>query len=103
MAERRGLTLTRSAVLGLVFIQRYRFLTIDQFARAAGMKRPAASVQLRELERHELLGHFGNVGMRGFGKTPKVYFLKRRGYELLLRESDIPHEMIGTHKETFVE
>ena len=50
MVEAAGLTLTRSTLLGLFFIQRYRFLTIDQFARAAGMKRPAASDQLRALE-----------------------------------------------------
>jgi hypothetical protein len=68
----RGMTLTDGAILGLFFVQRYRFLTIEQFARAAGMKRAAASDQLRALERHGLLGHFGNVGMRGFGKTPKV-------------------------------
>jgi hypothetical protein len=73
----RGLVLTEDAMLGLFFIQRYRFLTIDQFARAAGMKRPAASDRLRELERHGVLGHFGNIGMPGYGKTPKVYFLTR--------------------------
>ena len=99
----RGMTLTDGAILGLFFIQRYRFLTIEQFARAAGMKRAAASDQLRALERHGLLGHFGNVGMRGFGKTPKVYFLKRKGFEILVRESDIPQELIGTHKETPVD
>jgi hypothetical protein len=98
-----GLTLTDGAILGLFFVQRYRFLTIEQFARAAGMKRAAASDQLRALERHGLLGHFGNVGMRGFGKTPKVYYLKRKGFEILTRESDIPAELIGTHKETHVE
>src|SRR3954464_3860077 len=85
------------------YIQRYRFLTIDQFTRAASMKRPAASEQLRELERHGILGHFGNIGMPGVGKTPKVYFLKRKGWELLTRESGIPLELIGTHKETHVE
>jgi hypothetical protein len=41
--------------------------------------------------------------MRGFGKTPKVYYLKRKGFEILTRESDIPQELIGTHKETHVE
>ena len=82
---RQGLALTDSAAIGLFFIQRYRFLTIDQFTRAAGMKRPAASEQLRELERHGILGHFGNIGMPGIGKTPKVYFLKRKGWELLTR------------------
>jgi Replication-relaxation len=100
---RRGMTLTGGTILGLFFVQRYRFLTIEQFARAAGMKRAAASDQLRALERHGLLGHFGNVGMRGFGKTPKVYYLKRKGFEILTRESDIPAELIGTHKETHVE
>lgn len=99
----RGLVLGRSSLLGLFFIQRYRFLTIEQFARAAGMKRPAAAQQLRALELHGVLGHFGNVGMRGYGKTPKVFYLKRKGFELLLRESDIPPELIGTHKETHVE
>jgi hypothetical protein len=42
----RGMTLTDGAILGLFFVQRYRFLTIEQFARAAGMKRAAASDQL---------------------------------------------------------
>lgn len=99
----RGLVFTDDTTLGLFFIQRYRFLTIDQFARAAGMKRPAASDRLRELERHGVLGHFGNIGMPGYGKTPKVYFLKRKGFVLLTRESGIPPELIGTHKETHVE
>src|SRR4051812_29850291 len=92
---RRDLTLTDSAAIGLFYIQRYQFLTIDQFTRAASMKRPAASEQLRELERHGILGHFGNIGMPGIGKTPKVYFLKRKGWELLTRESGIPPELIG--------
>ena len=35
----RGMTLTDGAILGLFFIQRYRFLTIDQFARAANLGR----------------------------------------------------------------
>ena len=41
--------------------------------------------------------------MQGRGKTPKVYYLTRKGYELLRRESDIPDELLGTFKETFVE
>ena len=46
----RGIILTEGLVLGLFFVQRYRFLTIDQFARAAGMHRDTASRQLRNLE-----------------------------------------------------
>lgn len=99
----RGITLTESIILGLFFIQRYRFLTIDQYARVSGLKRASASNQLLGLERHGILGHFGNVGQRGYGKTPKVYYLKRKGYEALKRESDIPEELLGSHKETFVE
>ena len=49
------------------------------------------------------MGHFGNIGLPGYGRTPKVYFLTRKGWEILTRESDIPAELIGTHKETHVE
>ena len=98
-----GLTLTDNAALGLFFVQRYRFLTIDQFARSADMKRATASDQLRALERHGVLGHFGNVGQQGFGKTPKVYFLRRKGWELLSRESGIPAELLGPYRETRVD
>jgi hypothetical protein len=95
--------LSGQVALGLFFIQRYRFLTIDQFARAAGLTRPAGSDQLRSLERAGFLGHFGNTGHPGYGKTPKAYFLTRRGWELLRRESGIPEGLIGAHKEIHVE
>src|SRR3954451_13637576 len=103
MPRGSALTLTDGAMLGLFFIQRYRFLTIDQFARAAELKRSTASDQLRMLERHGLLNHFGNTGIKGHGKTPKAYFLTRKGWEILTRESDIPPELIGSHKEVHVE
>ena len=51
----RGIILTEGLVLGLFFVQRYRFLTINQFARAAGMQRDNASRQLREMERRGVL------------------------------------------------
>jgi hypothetical protein len=95
-------TLTDSAMLGLFFIQRYRFLTIDQFARAAALNRSTAADQLRMLERHGLLGYFGNTGLAGHGKTPKAYFLTRKGFEILSRESDIPPEFIGSYKDIHV-
>src|SRR3954447_1140029 len=98
-----GLTLSENALVGLYFIQRYRFLTIAQFGRAAGLKPSFSAELLRSLEARDFLGYFGNVGMQGRGKTPKVYYLTRKGYELLRRESDIPDELLGTFKETFVE
>ena len=70
----KALTLTDQATLALFFIQRYRFLTTDQFARAAALNRSTAYDQLRFLERHGLLGYFGNTGLAGHGKTPKAYF-----------------------------
>jgi len=96
------LSLTDTAALGLYFIHRYRFLTIEQFARAAGIKRDAASDRLREMERFGFLGHFGNVGVRGYGKTPKAYFLTRKGYKLLQDETDIPVELFEPYKDTHV-
>jgi DNA-binding PadR family transcriptional regulator len=98
-----GLTLSENALVGLYFIQRYRFLTVAQFGRAAGLKPSFSSQLLRGLEARGFLSYFGNVGTRGHGKTPKVYYLTRKGYELLRRESDIPDELLGTFKETFVE
>ena len=96
-------TLSRQMAVGLYYVQRYRFLTIKQFARAAGLKPASASDQLRSLELGGLLGHFGNTGHPGYGKTPKAYFLTRKGWELLRRESGIPEELIGAHKEIHVE
>src|SRR5689334_17298845 len=97
------LILSDGAILGLFYIQRYRFLTIAQFARAAGLNPNTAAHQLVSLDRHGLLGHFGNTGLRGHGKTPKIYFLTRKGWESLVRESDIPQELIGNYKEIRVE
>jgi hypothetical protein len=101
--KRRPLSLTSPLARGLFFIQRYRFLTIDQFARAAGMNRATASNQLRSFETAGFLHHFGNTGLGGMGKTPKVYFLTRNGFELLRRDAGIPEEMIGSYKEIHVE
>src|SRR5919202_2289957 len=93
---------TSGTILGLFFIQRYRFLTVDQFARAAGLKRETAANQLRLLERCGLLDHFGNTGDIGYGKTPKVYFLTRRGFDILAEESEIPPELLGKHPDIHI-
>jgi hypothetical protein len=98
-----GLSLSENALVGLYFIQRYRFLTVAQFGRAAALKPSFSSELLRSLEARGFLGYFGNVGTHGHGKTPKVYYLTCKGYELLRRESEIPDELLGTFKETFVE
>jgi putative transposase len=78
MAKSPVFTLTPAAVLGLFFIQRYRFLTIAQFARASGLSRHWAEDLLRALELRGMLGYFGHVLIPGHGKTPKAYYLKRK-------------------------
>jgi len=93
---------SEKAMVGLYFIQQYRFLTITQFAKASGLKYATAAEMLLRFERQRLLGHFGNTGIRGYGKTPKVYFLKERGYRMLVEESGIPVELIGDYKTVHV-
>jgi hypothetical protein len=77
MAKSPVFTLTPAAVLGLFFVQRYRFLTIVQFAHTLGLSRHRAEDLLRALELRGVLGYFGNVRIPGHGKTPKAYYLKR--------------------------
>jgi hypothetical protein len=103
MVQSVRLTLTESTIAGLFFIQRYRFLTIGQFARAGGLHHSTASEQLRQFQRAGVLGFFGNTRLPGNGKTPKAYFLTRKGFDLLREESGIPTELLGGHKEVKVE
>src|SRR5438045_4530686 len=63
------LTLTPRALLGLFFIQRYRFLTIAQFARASGLSRHRSEDLLHSLEGRGLLGYFGFVRIPGHGHS----------------------------------
>ena len=103
MAQSVRLTLTESTIAGSFFIQRYRFLTIGQFARAGGLHHSTASEQLRQFQRAGVLGFFGNTRLPGNGKTPKAYFLTRKGFDLLLDVSGIAPELLGGHKEVKVE
>jgi Replication-relaxation len=103
MERGRRLTLTEAGAAGLFFMQRYRLLTIDQFARAAGLHHANVTRQLRVYEQHGLLRHFGNTRLAGHGKTPKVYVLTRKGFELVREESEIPQELLGGFKEMKVE
>ena len=90
MPQGAAITLTENATVGLFCIQRYRFLTIDQFARGSSLYRSRSADKLRLFEKHGLLGHFGNTRLSGHGKTPKAYFLTRKGFDLLRAEGGIP-------------
>src|SRR5512143_2941639 len=98
----KGVTLALSseALVGLFFIQRYRFLTIAQFAKASGLSSYHSQDLLLMLENRGLLGNFGGVPLPGHGRTPKAYYLTRRGWEMLRREGDIPDELLGSFVET---
>jgi len=103
MALSVDLTLTGNLILGLFFIQRYRFLTIRQFARITDLHHVTAGEKLRFFEHVGLLGYFGNTRPGIHGKTPKAYFLTRKGFELLREEADIPPELLGMYKEVKIE
>jgi hypothetical protein len=70
MRTARSVTLTAGTVTDLYFIQKYRFLTIAQFARIAGFSNYHAGEILRNLEARNVVGFFGFTTIRGHGKTP---------------------------------
>ena len=84
-------TITENVLEGLLAIHRYRFLSVDQFARASCLKASHVRDVLRTFERKSLLGSIGNVGLRGGAKAPKLYHLTRSGYAAMLeREALVP-------------
>lgn len=80
-------SLSEGSLRGLAFIQKYRFLSIAQFARVAGFSMYHAAEVLRGLDRWGLVDWFGYVGIPGQGKSPKVYYLRRKGYDILCSEA----------------
>ena len=89
------LTLTAGTLRGLFLMHTYHFLTIPQFANASGFSLDHASVTLRSLAARGLIGFFGFTAIPGHGKTPKVYYLTKKGWEILLYESEYAPEDIG--------
>jgi hypothetical protein len=80
-------TLSEGTLRGLACMQKYRFLTITQFAKIAGFSFYHAAEVLRGLERWGLVSWFGYVGIPGQGKAPKVYYLRRKGFDILCSEA----------------
>ena len=73
MSQSVPVTLSETSLAGLFFIQRYRFLTTPQYARATGLHYSTAAAQLRQFARVGILGFFGNTRLAGNGKTPKAH------------------------------
>lgn len=90
-------SLSPLSIAALEAILRYRYLTVNQVATICGTRPKSASELLLRLERQKFLGHFGNVGIRGYGKTPKVYFCTKRGHALMAQE----YEAFGQAVPTF--
>src|SRR3954453_10658822 len=94
MTKQSIITVTNGSLAGLLCIHRYRFLTGSQYARVSGFSIYHARECLRRFAERGLLGYFGFTGIPGQGKTPKVYFLTKKGYAFLQRESDCPEELV---------
>ena len=88
MASWSSIVVTDTILRALWFINSYRFLAVRQVAEAAKVKDKTASEILLRLERQKLLGSFGNVGIRGYGKTPKLYYLTRSGHAFLTEHAE---------------
>ncbi|WP_247226119.1 replication-relaxation family protein, partial [Yoonia sp. F2084L] len=88
MSPVNPLSISDVTLRALSAINAYRYLTVVQVATITGVNTKSASEMLLRLERHGLLDHFGNVGIRGYGKTPKVYFLTRRGHAVFSEEME---------------
>jgi hypothetical protein len=87
MTPEKSRTISTGTLTGLSFMHKYRFLTVAQFAKIANFSHYHAADVLRSLERWGHIGYFGYTGIPGHGKTPKVYYLKRKGWEMLCSES----------------
>jgi len=83
-----NLVVTEAGLIALQFISAYRYLSVNQISIVSGLKQKSASELLLRLERQKLLGSFGNVGIRGYGKTPKVYYLTKAGHNVLSAECE---------------
>ncbi|RLJ60752.1 protein involved in plasmid replication-relaxation [Litoreibacter meonggei] len=98
MVKSFDLSVTAVTLAALSAILEYRYLSVHQVATIVGLRPKSASELLLRLERHRALSHFGNTGIRGYGKTPKVYFLTKRGHRLLAAEYEALGQTIAPFK-----
>src|SRR5215213_4304351 len=83
------LSLTEGTIRALQIMHTYRFLTITQFAKVSGVSYKYGAEVLLSLERLDAVGFIGYTSIPGQGKTPKLYFLKRRGFAFLTQSIDL--------------
>lgn len=83
----------------LFYLQKYNFLTINQAVKAIDNNRSYQNIgrRLRTMSSAGYLSSFGGHRI-GFVNIPKIYFLKKKGYQLLI-DNDVPLELLGDFKE----
>jgi hypothetical protein len=84
-------------------MHRFNFLTIPQFARISGVSYKHGADVLLSLEHAGAIGFIGYTSIPAHGKTPKVYFLRNRGFAFLSQATDMPGEEIKAFRETHKE
>ena len=65
----------------------------------AQVRPKSASEMLLRLERQKLLGSFGNTGIRGYGKTPKLYYLTKGGHGVLAAELEAQDRLVPPYRQ----
>lgn len=95
-------SVTEVALAALSAICSYRYLSVKQVAVITGLRPKSASEMLLRLERQKLLGFLGNVGIRGYGKTPKLYFLTKTGHRLLSQELEAQDQPVPPYKQVTI-
>ncbi len=90
-----SVSISHDVLTGLIAIQRYRLLSVDQFSRASNLRPSHIRDVLRVFERKKLLGSIGNVGLRGGAKAPKLYHLTRSGYDAMIEAGGLSEDDVG--------
>lgn len=91
--------LSGGTLAGLFAMHRHRFLTVPQFAKVAQLSISHSRDVLHRLEARGALGHIGYFPIPGLGRAPKVYYLRRRGFEYLLTGSEYEPEELGEFRD----
>ncbi len=91
-------SLAEDDILILYYIQKYRFLSVEQTYKVIGtkMSKPSISRKLKKLQDIGLLNNFGNCRV-GFTRIPKIYYITENGYNLLLDEA-FEEENLGPYR-----
>lgn len=79
MSAACGMQLAENSLIGLFATNRYRFLTVAQFARMAGVHYNYAAQLLRGMETRGIVGFFDHISVPRQGSTLKAYYVKRKG------------------------